>query len=80
MAAIEAGKHVYREWPLARDPDEAQQIPTQRNARDRIPLDAKNAPGQLVVNRIVGEGTVVSFQIRGGVMLGIVFLLEIQNS
>src|SRR5690242_13696917 len=27
---------------------------------------AKNAPDQLVVNGIVGDGTVVSFQIRGG--------------
>ena len=44
--------------------------------RDRIPLEAtgeivaKNSPDQLVVNGIVGDGTVVSFQIRGGVTRG----------
>jgi predicted dehydrogenase len=53
--------------------------------RDRIPLDAtgemvaKNAPDQLVVNGIVGDGAVVSFQIRGGMMRGIVFLFEVHG-
>src|SRR6202035_3018302 len=53
--------------------------------RDRIPLEAtgemvaKNAPDQLVVNGIVGDGTVVSFQIRGGMTRGIVFLFEIHG-
>ncbi len=41
--------------------------------RDRIPVEesgeliAKTSPDQLVVNGIVGDGTVVSFQVRGGV-------------
>ncbi|MGH7116762.1 MAG: hypothetical protein ACREE9_19985 [Stellaceae bacterium] len=54
--------------------------------RDRIALEAtgemiaKNGPDQLVVNGIVGEGTVVSLQLRGGMTRGIVFLSEIQNS
>ena len=53
--------------------------------RDRIPLEAtgemvaKNAPDQLVVNGIVGDGAVVSFQIRGGMTRGIVFLFEIHG-
>jgi predicted dehydrogenase len=53
--------------------------------RDRIPLEAtgemvaKNAPDQLVVNGIVGDGVVVSFQIRGGTTRGIIFLFEIQG-
>ncbi len=53
--------------------------------RDRIPLEAtgeiipKNAPDQLVVNGIVGDGAVVSFQIRGGMTRGTVFLFEIHG-
>jgi predicted dehydrogenase len=53
--------------------------------RDRIPLAAtgemvaKNAPDQLVVNGIVGDGAVVSFQIRGGMTRGIAFLFEIHG-
>jgi predicted dehydrogenase len=53
--------------------------------RERIPLEAtremvaKNAPDQLVVNGIVGDGAVVSFQIRGGMTRGIVFLFEIHG-
>jgi hypothetical protein len=40
--------------------------------RDRIPLEAtgeivaKTAPDQLVVNGIIGDGAVVSFQVGGG--------------
>src|SRR5712671_5361698 len=55
------------------------------NQRDRIPLEAtgemvaKTAPDQLVVNGIVGDGAVVSFQIRGGMTRGIVFLFEIHG-
>src|SRR5712671_6158983 len=53
--------------------------------RDHIPLEAtgemvaKTAPDQLAVNGIVGNGTVVSFQIRGGMTRGIVFLFEIHG-
>src|SRR5690349_15916171 len=53
--------------------------------RDRIPLEAtgelvaKDTPDQLMVNGIVGDGTVVSFQIRGGVTRGTVFLFEIHG-
>jgi predicted dehydrogenase len=53
--------------------------------RDRIPLEetgeliAKTAPDQLVVNGIVGDGAVVSFQIRGGMNRGMAFLFEIHG-
>jgi predicted dehydrogenase len=53
--------------------------------RDRIPLEstgevvAKNVPDQLVVNGIVGDGAVVSFQIRGGMNRGTAFLFEIHG-
>lgn len=53
--------------------------------RDRIPADdaggiiAKTSPDQLVVNGIVGDGAVVSFQIRGGMARGTEFLFEIHG-
>ena len=53
--------------------------------RDRIPTEetgeliAKTAPDQLVVNGIVGDGAVVSFQIRGGMNRGTAFLFEIHG-
>jgi predicted dehydrogenase len=53
--------------------------------RDRIPLHgtgemvAKTTPDQLVVNGIVGDGVVVSFQVRGGVARGTHFLFEIHG-
>ncbi len=53
--------------------------------RDHIPLEAtgelvaKNVPDQLVVSGIVGDGAVVSFQIRGGMTRGTEFLFEIHG-
>jgi predicted dehydrogenase len=53
--------------------------------RDRIlaedvgTLVAKTAPDQLVVNGIVGDGAVVSFQIRAGMARGTEFLFEIRG-
>jgi predicted dehydrogenase len=53
--------------------------------RDRIPVEetgeavAKTSPDQLVVNGIVGDGAVVSFQIRGGIRRGTEFLFEIHG-
>jgi predicted dehydrogenase len=53
--------------------------------RDRILVDesgevvAKTSPDQLVVNGIVGDGAVVSFQIRGGMARGTEFLFEIHG-
>src|SRR5438270_550920 len=53
--------------------------------RDRIPLEDQGvvpltAPDQLVVSGIVGDGAVVSFQIRGGMARGTEFLFEIHGS
>ena len=53
--------------------------------RDHIPIEAtgeivaKTAPDQLVVNGIIGDGAVVSFQIRGGMARGTDFLFEIHG-
>jgi predicted dehydrogenase len=53
--------------------------------RDRIPVEetgelvTKTVPDQLVVNGVVGDGTVVSFQIRGGMNRGTAFLFEIHG-
>ncbi len=53
--------------------------------RDRIPLEgsgeivAKTAPDQLAVAGIIGDGAVVSFQIRGGMKRGTEFLFEIHG-
>jgi predicted dehydrogenase len=53
--------------------------------RDRIPVEetgeiiAKTVPDQLVVNGIVIDGAVVSFQIRGGMNRGTAFLFEIHG-
>jgi predicted dehydrogenase len=53
--------------------------------RDNIMADdaggsiPKTAPDQLVVNGIVGDGAVVSFQIRGGMARGTEFLFEIHG-
>ncbi len=54
--------------------------------RDHIPLQstgeivAKTAPDQFVVGGIVGDGAVVSFQVRGGMARGVEFLFEIHGA
>jgi len=53
--------------------------------RDHIPLESTGelvpltAPDQLVVSGIAGDGTLVSFQIRGGMARGTEFLFEIHG-
>jgi predicted dehydrogenase len=53
--------------------------------RDQIKLQStgemipKTSPDQLVVNGIVGDGAVVSFQVRGGMTRGLEFLFEIHG-
>lgn len=53
--------------------------------RDRIRLEgtdemiAKTSPDQLVVNGIVRDGAVVSFQVRGGIRRGTEFLFEVHG-
>src|SRR5467141_541996 len=54
--------------------------------RDRIPVQetgemvAKTSPDQMVVNGIVRDGAVVSFQVRGGMARGTDFLFEIHGA
>jgi predicted dehydrogenase len=54
--------------------------------RDRIPLAgtgeiiAKTSPDQVAVAGIVGDGAVVSFQVRGGMARGTEFLFEIHGA
>src|SRR5467141_4463402 len=54
--------------------------------RDRIPAQdtgemvAKTSPDQMVVNGIVKDGAVVSFQVRGGMARGTDFLFEIHGA
>jgi predicted dehydrogenase len=54
--------------------------------RDQIPLEGtgelitKDVPDQLVVSGVVGDGTVVSAQVRGGMDRGHAFLCEIHGS
>ena len=53
--------------------------------RERIPTEdrgevALTSPDQLAVSGIVGDGAVVSFQIRGGMARGTEFLFEIHGS
>ena len=53
--------------------------------RDHIPLHgtgeivAKTSPDQVVVSGVVGDGAVVSFQVRGGMASGTEFLFEIHG-
>ncbi|HJU16540.1 MAG TPA: Gfo/Idh/MocA family oxidoreductase [Stellaceae bacterium] len=53
--------------------------------RDHIPLQetgeivAKTVPDQVVVNGIIGDDAVVSFQVRGGMTRGTAFLCEIHG-
>jgi predicted dehydrogenase len=53
--------------------------------RDHIALEgtgeivAKDVPDQVVVNGVVGDGAVVSFQVRGGMTRGTHFLFEIHG-
>ena len=41
MAAIEAGKHVYCEWPLGRNTDEAARMRDAANRKGVVPSDCK---------------------------------------
>src|SRR6266436_3700374 len=60
--------------------------PSWFSQRDRIPLQhtgemvAKTSPDQVVINGIVGNGVVVSFQVRGGMARGTDFLFEIHGT
>src|SRR4051794_27477731 len=60
-------------------------LPHSVSQRGRIPVEetgeamAKTVPDQLIINGIVGDGTVVSFQIRDGMNRGMACLFEIHG-
>ena len=61
MAAIEAGKHVYCEWPLGRDTAEAErmlQAAQQAGVRHAIGLQGQMSPAVNYVRDLVAEGYV----------------------
>jgi predicted dehydrogenase len=61
MAAIAAGKHVYCEWPLGRDTEEAVQMLTaaqQRGIRHAVGLQGQMSPAINYVKDLVADGYV----------------------
>ncbi len=61
MAAIEAGKHVYCEWPLGRDTDEAMRMldaAERAGVRHVVGLQGQNSPAINYVKDLVAEGYV----------------------
>src|SRR5438270_3215779 len=61
MAAIEAGKHVYCEWPLGRNTEEAVQMldaAERRGVRHAVRLQGQLSPMQNYVKDLVAEGYV----------------------
>ena len=61
MAAIEAGKHVYCEWPLGRNTDEAQQMldaAERKGVRHAVGLQGQRSPTINYVKDLVADGYV----------------------
>src|SRR5213076_3235467 len=61
MAAIEAGKHVYCEWPLGRNTEEAVQMldaAERRGVRHAVGLQGQLSPTLNYVKDLVAEGYV----------------------
>src|SRR5262249_22099413 len=61
MAAIEAGKHVYCEWPLGRNTDEARtmlEAAESRGVRHTVGLQGQMSPAINYVRDLVAEGYV----------------------
>ena len=61
MAAIEAGKHVYCEWPLGRNTAEAQQLldaAEHRGIRHAVGLQGQVSPAINYVKDLIAEGYV----------------------
>ncbi len=61
MSAIAAGKHVYCEWPLGRDSEEAMQMLTaaqQRGIRHAVGLQGQMSPAINYVRDLVADGYV----------------------
>ena len=61
MAAIEAGKHVYCEWPLGRSTDEAVRMlnaANAKNVRHAVGLQGRVSPSINYVRDLIAEGYV----------------------
>jgi predicted dehydrogenase len=61
MAALAAGKHVYCEWPLGRDTEEAEQMLTaaqQRGIQHAVGLQGQMSPGINYAKELVADGYV----------------------
>ncbi|MBI2871905.1 MAG: Gfo/Idh/MocA family oxidoreductase [Chloroflexi bacterium] len=59
MAALEAGKHVFCEWPLALDSAQAKQLLDTAQARrlgHAVDLQARHSPGLLHMKELVDQG------------------------
>ncbi len=75
MAALNAGKHVYTEWPLGRTTAEARQmaeLAREKDVRNLVGLQARAAPAVLYLKELVEQGYVGDIMschlslIRGG--------------
>ncbi|MDE2465896.1 MAG: Gfo/Idh/MocA family oxidoreductase [Alphaproteobacteria bacterium] len=61
MAALDAGKHVYCEWPLGRDSEEALELQRQAEGRGvthMVGLQARSSPLLHYVRDLVSEGII----------------------
>ena len=61
MLALEAGKHVYCEWPLGRDTAEAAALQAAADARGGVAmvgLQARSAPVLNYVRDLIADGTI----------------------
>ena len=61
MAALQAGKHVYTEWPLGRTTAEAEELAALARAkgvRNMVGLQTRANPGFLYIKRLVESGYV----------------------
>src|SRR3546814_14164971 len=68
MLALEAGKHVYCEWPLGRDTDEAAEL--ERFARERgvthmVGLQARNSPVLAYVRDLIADNAIGTVRSAG---------------
>ena len=61
MLALDAGKHVYCEWPLGRDTAEAEELQRAAEARGvvhMVGLQARSSPTLTYVRDLIGEGAI----------------------
>ena len=61
MAALEAGKHVYTEWPLGADLREAEEmagLARSKGVRTMVGLQARCSPAHLAMKELIEEGYV----------------------